>query len=83
MSNAINTMPVTAGDTIRYRTRGVSSQFGGKIPSKELIGTVTEGFHSMDGSYNCMWVEGQSELVTEHQVLEIITKKGGAAHGII
>lgn len=83
MSNAINAMPVVAGDTIRYRTGDVSSQFGGVIPGKELVGKVTAVFPCLDGSYNCMWIDGQPKLITDHQVLEIISTEGGAAHGIV
>lgn len=83
MRNTINAMPVMAGDVIRYRTGDVSSQFGGVIPGKELVGKIIEVFPSIDGSYSCMWIEGQPKLITEHQVLEIISTEGGAAHGIV
>lgn len=66
---------IQEGDWVRYRTADHCTQFGGKVPGKELIGKVTEIFESMDKTYKCLWIEGQTELILEKQVLEKVPEE--------
>ncbi len=70
-----NDTVILEGDWVRYRTSDHCSQFGGKLPGKELIGKVTEIFDSMDKTYKCLWIEGQTELILEMQVIEKVPEE--------
>ena len=65
-------MQINPGDFVKYRTRTVSGAYRGAKPGEILIGKVTERFRSLDGSYDCFWIEGQTELITEYQIIERI-----------